>query len=385
VFQGAEHSRFTHSLGVMHTLTRALRRLSANVEISEETQTAARAAALLHDIGHGPFSHVMERAFRRRHESWTAQILRDPATETHRILAAHHPTLPETVVALMQGRFRPNFVAQLISSQLDCDRFDYLLRDSLMTGVKYGCYDLEWILHALAVSPEHDALYVRARGKHAIEEYVQARYYMFRQVYFHHTLRAAENMLMSILRRAVALTRRQTLRFTVPGSAMDRLLRGRTLTTQEYLELDDCDLTFFIKRWREESDPILSDISRRLLNRRLFKSLDLPDLSPAQETTLRADLRKRIKRAGFDPDYYLLWDNAADVPYFGPYAPDIGDARRRIFVESGRFHPRLQEISETSEAIRGLRRYQIRRICFPPELQDAIIARTDALITPPNA
>ena len=120
-------------------------------------------------------------------------------------LRSYSAELPAKVAAIIEGKFQPAALAQLVSSQLDVDRMDYLLRDSLMTGAKYGIYDLEWIINALAIDEEHDRIYVAARGLYAVEEYLQARYYMFRQVYFHRTLRSAEAVLRSILRRALQL------------------------------------------------------------------------------------------------------------------------------------------------------------------------------------
>ncbi|MDQ3584463.1 MAG: HD domain-containing protein, partial [Acidobacteriota bacterium] len=187
-YQGAEHSRFTHSLGVLHLITRVLDRLSECYEIAEADRAAARAAALLHDVGHGSFSHVMEKALGFHHEAWTVRAVLSEETEINSVLRAYSPGLPRRVADIIEGKSQPAFLSHLVSSQLDVDRMDYLLRDSLMTGAKYGIYDLEWIINALAIDEEHDRIYVTARGLYAVEEYLQARYYMFRQVYFHRTL-----------------------------------------------------------------------------------------------------------------------------------------------------------------------------------------------------
>ncbi len=379
-FQGAEHSRFAHSLGVMHVMTLALDALRrSGVALDAETRLQARAAALLHDLGHGPFSHVMEKVLGQRHEDWTASILRAPETDAHAVLAAHDPALPEKLAMLMTGQFQPRFVAQLVSSQLDCDRFDYLLRDSLMTGVSYGRYDLPWILNALAVDPASGCLITRARGALAVEEYLFARYHMFRRVYFHHALRAAENMLVAMFRRAVALAAAGTLSFRLPDSAMDKLLTARPLTPPEYLSLDDADVIFYIKQWQREPDSTLSDLARRFLARRLFKSLDVSDLSPDQIASLREAISDTLAARGFNPESYLLEDNAEDVPYFGPYAPDAPN--RRIVVEDGRTGPRLREISEVSAAVAGLRPYRLHRLCFPEEAR-AVAQRTIQRLAP---
>src|SRR5256714_11711018 len=248
-YQGAEHSRFTHSLGAFHLMSRVLDRLSEKHELDDRDRAAARAAALLHDVGHGSFSHVMEKVLGFHHEKWTVEVVLSEATEIGQLLRSHSADLPRKVAAIIEGNFQPAALAQLVSSQLDVDRMDYLLRDSLMTGAKYGLYDLEWIINSLHIDEEADRIYVAARGVHAVEEYLQARYYMFRQVYFHRTLRSAEAVLLSILRRAVELVRAGQLRFLVSGTGMEKVLTGAELKTADYLGFDDHEVMFYIKQW----------------------------------------------------------------------------------------------------------------------------------------
>jgi len=232
-YQGAEHSRFTHSIGVMHVMTRALNLLGSHHAISDEARVVGRAGALLHDLGHGPLSHVVEKVFHFHHEDWTRRIVLDGATEVNRILSNFDRQLPEKLASLYQHNYSPAFVSQLVSSQLDCDRMDYLLRDSLMTGAKYGLYDLEWVLHALRIDEPCDRIYVEAKGLYSVEEYLQARYYMFRQVYFHRTLRSAEAVLNSALSRARLLIERGNLAFRMPGSVFEKMLTGEQVNAGE--------------------------------------------------------------------------------------------------------------------------------------------------------
>ena len=197
-------------------------------------RTAARAAALLHDVGHGSFSHVMEKVLGFHHESWTVKVVQSEETEIGQLLASYSPELPLNVANIIEGKFQPAALAQLVSSQLDVDRMDYLLRDSLMTGAKYGVYDLEWIINALAIDETGDRIYVAARGLYAVEEYLQARYYMFRQVYFHRTLRSAEAVLRSIFRRVLQLLEAGESVWHAPGTAFERwcaINRFRLLST----------------------------------------------------------------------------------------------------------------------------------------------------------
>ncbi|HET7287648.1 MAG TPA: HD domain-containing protein, partial [Pyrinomonadaceae bacterium] len=333
-YQGAEHSRFTHSLGAFHLMTRVLDRLGETYAIDPEDRIAARAAALLHDVGHGSFSHVMEKVLNFHHERWTVQVILDEGSEIGELLQSHSDDLPAKVASIIEGKFQPSALAQLVSSQLDVDRMDYLLRDSLMTGAKYGIYDLEWIINALAIDEAADRVYVQARGIYAVEEYLQARYYMFRQVYFHRTLRSAEAILRSIIRRALHLLDNDQEVWHATGTAFEKILRRETLTIGDHMQIDDSDFIFHIKQWQRSSDPILRDLSRRFISRSLFKAIDL-DMPLDQQAEFLAGARQRVARAGFDPDYYFIEDRASDVPYYSYYHTAKSEPKSHIYVESG--------------------------------------------------
>ncbi len=367
-YQGAEHSRFTHSIGVMHVMTRALDLLGAHNAISEQDRVVGRAGALLHDLGHGPLSHVVEKVFHFHHEDWTRRIVLDRSTEVNQILRNFDPQLPEKLASLYQHNYTPAFVSQLVSSQLDCDRMDYLLRDSLMTGAKYGMYDLEWVLHALRIDERGDRIYVESKGLYAVEEYLQARYYMFRQVYFHRTLRSAEAVLNSALNRARLLIEGGALGFRTAGSVFEKMLAGEQVRTSEYLQLDDTDVMFRLKEWSRDVDAILADLSTRLMHRRLFKAIDLGTDVPESFWATAGEV---VRRGGFDPRYYLVTDRAADVPYYGDYSTVGVDPKSLIYVEAGS-ESQIREISEVSEVVRGMRAYRIDRICVPVEVADDI-------------
>ena len=370
-YQAAEHSRFAHSLGAFHLATRTLAKLRLNHDISESDQTAVRVAALLHDTGHGPFSHVIEPILGFHHEDFTVQVVLSKETEAGKLLKEYSPDLPERVAAIIRGTFRPMALAQLVSSQLDVDRMDYLLRDSLMTGVKYGVYDLEWIIKSLAINEAEDQLYVSARGIYAVEDYLQARYYMFRQVYFHRTLRAAETVLHAILRRALVLFSGGGDVWHQAGSAFEKILKGERLTLSEHLCLDDSDVLYHIKQWVNGEDRVLSDLSRRFLDRRLFKAFDL-DMPDEEKPEFLEKARAVVERAGFDPEYYFIEDKAGDVPHYF-YIKDKTRPKDQIYVEVGFSRPEIREISEVSAAVRGLQHgYRIHRVCFPGEVKAEI-------------
>lgn len=372
-YQGAEHSRFTHSLGVMHVMRRVLQRIGRDDLVDDRVRAIALSSALLHDIGHGPFSHVIEKVLKVAHEQRTVDILLEPRTRVHEVLASFDPDLPRDIASVYSYDFQPAFVSQLVSSQLDVDRCDYLLRDALMTGAKYGNYDLEWILRHIRLDSTGSRLFVGAKGLYAVEEYLQSRYYMFRQVYFHRTLRAAEALLLSILRRAVELLATSALKFNIPGSVFERMLRNQELSVVEYLELDDYDLMFHIKQWQREPDGILSDLSRRFVDRKLFKTMDI-DLAQVDEADLAERVCRIVADAGFDPEYYFVVDSASDVPYYGYYAPDEADARSNIYIETDGPGGEVREISEVSHVVKGMESYRIHRFCFPAEVADAVSA-----------
>ena len=370
-YQGAEHSRFTHSLGALHLLTRILDRLSDDYRIATDDRIAARVAALLHDVGHAPFSHAMEKVLGVHHETITVAAV-SGKTEINRVLRSYSSELPDRVAQIINGTFKPAALGQLVSSQLDVDRMDYLLRDSLMTGAKYGVYDLEWIINALQIDEAEDRIFVAARGVFAVEEYLQARYYMFRQVYFHRTLRSAEAVLRSALQRALELTEKGVGVWHVGGASFEKILHRQSLDVAEHFEIDDSDVIFHLKQWQRSSDHVLSDLSQRFVNRRLFKAIDL-DMPLEERAAFLNSAREVVAQAGFSPDYYFIEDRASDVPYYGFYTAEGTEPRARIYVEDGYAHPQIREISEVSEAVRGLRRgYELHRVCFPAEVKDEI-------------
>jgi uncharacterized protein len=370
-YQAAEHSRFSHSLGAFHLAGRMVAKLRLDYHISEEAQTAVRVAALLHDIGHGPFSHVIESILDFHHEQFTIDAVLSDRTEIGRLLRQYSPQLAGNVAAIIRGDFEHQALSQLVSSQLDVDRMDYLLRDSLMTGAKYGIFDLEWIIKSIEINEADDHLYVSAPGIYAVEDYLQARYYMYRQVYFHRTLRSAEAVLRVLLRRALDLARGGIAIWQAGGTATDKILAGETLDLADHMELDDTDVMYCIKQWQRSDDSILSDLSKRFLDRRLFKAFDL-DMPEDERQGFIDAARKFVADGGYDPEYYFVEDQAGNAPY-SFYSNRLSNTKDLIFVQEGFSRPAIREISVVSPAVRGLQEgYRIHRICFPAELKDKI-------------
>lgn len=371
-YHGAEHSRFGHSLGVLWTMHKVIRRLrSIGVTIDERCERVAYVAALLHDVGHGPFSHALERYITPGidHEVWSSRVILGD-TRVHEILTTYDPMLPEDVASVIDGTWTgPGFVRSLVSSQLDVDRMDYLIRDSLYTGVTYGHYDLERLINTLYIVD--DRVVLMRKGIVAAEEYILARYFMYWQVYFHKTTRGHEHLMRRLWQRAQHLAAEGSLGDVDIPKYLYRLLTGHdNLAT--YLRVDDYDVMAAMKVWSEHHDAVLSDLSRRYLHRNLLKSVfkvahDSVDLS-------RLDAASEVLRAaGWDPEYYLVVDNTSDVAYDYYMAPDGGGPRRKPILalnESGQ-PQEIATMSHTIAAVATRRRVAV-NIYVPQECVAAV-------------
>jgi HD superfamily phosphohydrolase len=401
-FHGAEHTRFTHSVGVAWMAKRLFDALHAQGQIPlrpkarERTRLVAIVAALLHDLGHGPFSHLYEKVFNdRQHEEWTRLIIRSPGSEVGKLL--RRAGMTEEVLAVYDRRYRPAFVSDIVASQLDADRLDYLLRDSLMTGVAYGKYDLEWILINLRLARRGRGrdgdlrlCLNAAKGYHAAEQFIIARYLMYQQVYYHKTARAAEQMIRMALQRLVD-AHRVTGRYPEPcAPPIRRLIETRAnLSPEEYLRLDDWLFLSAFKEWAEaparQVDPILKDLCDRITWRRLFKTVRLTaDTKHRAYTQAIQALQAQLRERGFDPQYYLLEDDATDLPYrdlaysdrLGRAPEDIGLARNGIIA--GYMSERT--VSPLIDSIRNEPR-KIHRLCFPAEMRAVVERRLRPFIS----
>jgi HD superfamily phosphohydrolase len=377
-FPGAEHTRFAHALGTAHVMGRLLARLRDVQEalpfwqrVTSDRAQDALAAALLHDVGHGPLSHLFESAIPAvpYHEEWSSRVLLDPSTDVHRILAASDPGRPARVADLIHGRHELPYLARAVSGALDVDRCDYLLRDAHATGVHYGEFDLGWLLRSLRFGlPGDDGAPPLAvdgyKGLVAIEEFLLARFFMFQQVYFHKSTRAAELMIRTALAMAV--------RHIVDGDALPGVppalraaARGDALSLGDYLELDDNLLWTALHAWEDADAPPLRDLCRRIRQRHLFKTLELtPEQAapgPAAEALQRA--REIAVSGGFSQEFVGL-DVASDTPLC------VDDEPPLVLLPSGRSLP-LHEASFLLGRLYGATFSKV-RLVFPAELREAI-------------
>lgn len=380
-YPGADHTRFAHAIGAAFVMTRFIRRLQEIHDalpfwqrLTTERARDAVAAALLHDVGHGPFSHLFEEALPGgpAHEAWTSRIVLDPSTEVHAVLAESDPGLPARVNELVHGRHRITYLARTVSGTFDVDRCDYLLRDAHASGVEYGSFDLDWLLRSLRLgvpesTNEAPGLAVDgAKGLPAIESFILARLFMFQQVYFHKTSRASEWMLSRLLERVTEIVASGARLPGVPP-AVESIARTGDAPLSDYLELDDTVLWNSMAAWRETSDPILRDFASRLYARRLFKTIELygEDREPARRERLLGIVRDVAESRGLDPDRYVGLDVASDLPF-----DDSNDPLRVVFPSGPPRKP--SEVSFLLGRLNGERLERIRLI-FPPELRDDVL------------
>jgi uncharacterized protein len=369
VYPGAEHSRFAHSLGVAHLARRVLNQVCHGAP-KPEIKYATLSAALLHDIGHGPFSHAIEAVTGVHHERVGMALILDPATPVHAILAEVDPELPAQVAGLLAHDAPRTFYGDIVSSQLDADRLDYILRDGLLTGVKIATYDLERIVSTLEAEPGH--LLASGRAKEAIEGYLIARFHMFKQVYLHKAVRSAEKMLEAAIDRAATLIQAGSDLLAVPTGPLHTLLMGKRVPPMQFATLDDTDIWVVLKAWSSSEDPILAELSYGLLNRQLYKTVDIPASDKAGAGGVIDLARSVIQRAGGDPEYHLLVDRAADIPY-KPYDPEGTPGQRPIMVDLPDGEVRIETHSDIAHLL-GRDRFEIQRICFPERFRPRITA-----------
>jgi uncharacterized protein len=346
-FHGAEGSRFTHSLGVMAIARRAFDRLCLTTPQLLPYRSVVLCAALLHDIGHGPFSHTSEEIFRTHHEAWTCQIINEsPAIRD--LLDHADPTLRPQLIQVYQKSHPIPCIWQLVSSQLDCDRLDYLMRDSYMTGATYGQLDLDRILLALRFDPPTQQLVVAQKGLAAIEHYLVVRSFMYSQVYCHGKNIAATWVLEKAFARARTLLAHGEL--TPMDDTLKRWLQQPEppMDLQHYLNGDDTLCQYHLQRWQDHPDPILSDLSRRWCDRDLFKAQDVSHWSEADRSHQLDQMKALAIQQNLDPSYYTGLRISRSRGYT-LYQKGINLQTTQGLVEISEVSPLIQTLTQTQE------------------------------------
>ncbi|MGO3732120.1 MAG: HD domain-containing protein [Vagococcus sp.] len=367
-FHAAEHSRFGHSLGVYEITRRICNFFNRNFSIEaypedgwdDNERLVALCAALLHDVGHGPYSHTFEGIFDTNHEAFTVDIITSHKTEINQILKRVSPTFPEQVASVIRKDYPNPQVVQLISSQIDADRMDYLLRDAYYTGTEYGTFDLVRILRV--IRPYKHGISFQMSGMHAVEDYIVSRYQMYMQIYFHPVSRGMEVILDHLLKRGKVLYKEDAHYFETHSPLLIPFLKN-DYTLDDYLKLDDGVLNTSFLSWVDHPDTILSDLAKRFLNRHPFKSVTFND-----ETENKLPiLREHIEKVGFDVKNYSAINSSYDLPY-DFYHP--AENKHRTQIELMQADGALIELSQASDLVAALagETKGDRRFYFPKEM-----------------
>jgi len=328
-YPGSNHSRFSHSLGVLHLMLQCISYLEQDFYsyFKQLDREALLAAALLHDIGHTPLSHVTECIF-GDHSSRTVNIIENPESNVYKVLCKRATSLPSKVSALIaKESVAESWQKSLISSQLDMDRLDYLRRDSLCSGAEYGNFDCFRIVHTMqlkekVIKGKHRGIFVvwPDKSKFALEEYIFSRFYMYQSVYFHHTTRGFEDLLVRVLKRAQDIAKKNKIFAKSLLTPMKILLGGNgSMDSLKFQNLTDHVLLTQVMIWQNDKDKILSDLSTRLLLRKGIGRTEITEGTPFQMSAKTEKVRDYLQKKGMDPHYYFIEDEPGAPPY-KPYS-----------------------------------------------------------------
>ncbi len=316
VYPGALHTRFHHALGALHLMQQAVSVLRGKgVEITDEEAEGVQIAILLHDIGHGPFSHTLEHTLIEvQHEEVGLYFMQQLNVQFKGRLSL--------AIQIFWGQYHKPFLSQLVSGQLDMDRMDYLNRDSYFTGVSEGVIGYDRIIKMLHVADGH--LVIEEKGIYSVERFLTSRRIMYWQVYLHKTVLAAEQMLVQVLRRARTLYREGVavwappsltyfLENTITAQDFETDMRGQL---EHFARLDDTDIAAAIKAWQQHPDATLSYLSWGLINRRLFRLEFSPQpFEEADNERIRAAIRREPRFPKGQESYYFLLGKESNAAY----------------------------------------------------------------------
>lgn len=342
VFHMADHTRFSHSLGAYELAREVLEKVKdVNNALTDYEKTVFLCSALLHDIGHGPYSHSFEKIFKINHEVMTVNIILQD-TEINNILKKYNPKLPKDIASVINHEHKFPLIEQLVSSQLDVDRMDYLRRDAYFTGAQFGDIDIEKILRGMLV--KNGKVCFKYNAVPNIEDYLMSRYHMYYQVYFHPASRCFEVILEMIYERWYELIKKG-YPFKTDVSLLINVIDKKDVDS--YLKVDDVYVNGCIQQFQYEDDKILSDLSYRLFNRKLFDHIDFKYAT--------AEQIENVKKLENNPKYYYKEDVVSKSAYDYTIDEQIkivvpGDKE----VDLLEFSPIVKAFSRSSEYISRL-------------------------------
>lgn len=380
-FPGADHSRLSHTLGVVHLTQQALEHLE-NIYDSSKVRAAREAilaAAMIHDVGHGPFSHLSEPWLGGDHEAWSKKIVLNEEGNVHRVLKKFDKYLPIKVAELIdkENNEHPAWQKALLSSQLDMDRMDYLRRDSLFTGAGYGHFDYYRILNSFEI--KDDDLVWPEKSKLAIEEYIFSRFYMYQNVYLHKTTRGFGAMLAAMCKRAKLIGADGGNADYTPALS-DFWGAGGGATVEQYCRVEEFTMLQQIQQWEAHADKPLSDLARRFMNRKRYAAIDPPahdeglgDPYARWEAALHEDLKKQ----GRNIETECLKDEVGakyQQPYFPEKEGDEQGARNaiRIVGAHGGGPTEISALLDRLKPLTGRAPFHRVRYYVPAEMREAV-------------
>lgn len=363
VYPSAVHSRFSHAIGTMYLMGEVLQYLrQKGHDISDEEMESARIAVLLHDIGHGPFSHALEYSVVKcvSHEELSLVFMESLNEEFNGKLSM--------AIAIFKDKYPRHFFHQLVSSQLDVDRLDYLRRDSFFTGVSEGVIGTQRILKMMEVVD--DKIVVEKKGIYSIENFLNSRRIMYWQVYLHKAVLMAEHLLMNILKRAKEVHNKSEILFASPAltyflsNEINKDMFGnKTLALKNFSLLDDFDILSAIKVWSQTAnDKVLRDLSLRLINRKFFKiEFSTTEFSENRISKKKEDCKKRFNLSDKEVEYYVFTDHTSNHLY----SNEGGSIE--ILSKNGKIKD-IAEVSEQLSASKLKKPVKKYFICYPKEI-----------------
>lgn len=386
VFPGATHTRFSHCIGVYHTARQLLEVIQRQVVPDQRRMVVASCAAVLHDLGHGPFSHTFEEVekkcgVRKRHENWASEMIRGN-TEVHSVLDEFDMNLAEEVAALLTQPEPIDIYAAIVSSQFDADRLDYLRRDRYMTGAGSGGFDYQWLLDCLEVGKitirpgedkdyeEVDGLFLNYKGLGTAEEYILARHHLYAQVYYHKTTRGAETMLAAILGRVADQAQQGDVSATGLSNShpLVRYLRSDRTDLSAYLALDDALVWASLSEIAMARDNAVARLARGLCDRRLYKCFDAGVRAKGAGGDSLPRFQKRLREShaelGLEEGTSLLTDKV-EITAYGVRGFEDPGALQQVLIGQKDHPKKMDDIVSQSPIVSAIKEERLFRVYVP--------------------